>query len=170
MLLAQQPDFKYRAALPKVSSAGYYRINLQPALTAKAREDLADIRITDAGNNTIPYLKTGDLPPSDRSIFTAFAEVKTSDKTDTSTVYVVRNATGVAVHELWLRLKNTAVSRHITITGSDDLQKWFAISENIEMGTATTNDDKGYYQQSITFPASSYSYLKLVLITNTKAR
>jgi hypothetical protein len=167
--LAQTTGFKYKAALPKVDSAGYYRINLPPQVTAKANADLSDIRLSETGSGYVPYVKTGDLPADDRSKFTVFPQLKTDDKTDTSTIFVIANPTGGTVHQLWLKLKNTAVERQITITGSDDLHQWFAITENINMGTATANDDKGVYGLSIVFPASSYRYLKLVINNRHKS-
>ncbi|MES2275740.1 MAG: DUF3999 family protein [Bacteroidota bacterium] len=162
-LLAQQTTFKYKSELAGVDSAGYYRINLRPDLTAKAKTDLSDIRVAAPDGGFVAYVKAGDMPANSQYRFVTFPQVKTKDKQDTSTVFVVENPTDGPVKQLWLKLKNTAVERHLTLTGSDDLQQWFAIAENMNLGTAASTDDKGIYEQQLTFPASSYRYLKMVI-------
>jgi hypothetical protein len=44
--------------------------------------------------------------------------------------------------------------------GSDDLQQWFAIQEDIPLQEAVQNSE-GTYMQLLSFPASSYRYLKI---------
>lgn len=168
-LAAQQSPYKYRADVARVDSAGYYRINLSPGLTAKAKSDLSDIRLAGPSGNFVAYVKAGDMPASSHPAFINFPQVKTRDKADTSTLFVAENPTGGPINQLWLKLKNTAVSRHITLTGSDDLKQWFAISENMDMDPATTSDDKGEYGHQLQFPTSNYHYLKVEIANGHKS-
>ncbi|MDN3550430.1 DUF3999 family protein [Mucilaginibacter aquaedulcis] len=155
-----QRNFKYQATLPKVDSTGFYRISLQPALVAKARPDLADIRIIDAKGNFIPYITAGSLPQKDQKSFVVFTPVDARLATDTGTTFTVENKTGLALDRLWIRLQNTAVQRKVSLSGSDDLKQWFAIQEDIPLQEAVQNSE-GTYMQSLSFPASNYRYLKL---------
>src|SRR3954464_7488535 len=88
-----QKNFKYEAALPKVDSTGFYRISLQPALVAKAKADLSDIRITDAKGTFIPYIQAGSLPQKDQKSFVVFNQVDARLSTDTGTTFIVENKT-----------------------------------------------------------------------------
>ncbi|QKJ32371.1 DUF3999 family protein [Mucilaginibacter mali] len=168
-LAAQQAPFKYRADVAGVDSAGYYRINLSPELTARAKADLSDIRLAGTGGNFVAYVKNGDMPASGRPAFVNFPQVKTNSKPDTSTIFVAENPTGAPISHLWLKLKNTTASRRITLTGSDDLKQWFAISEDTGISPATAGDDKGVYQHQLQFPASNYRYLRVEIGNGKKS-
>ncbi|WP_290307502.1 DUF3999 family protein [Mucilaginibacter flavus] len=162
-----QKTFKYGAALQKADSTGFYRINLQPAFIAKAKGDMADIRITDAKGNFVPYIQAGSLPQKDQKSFVVFNTIDARLPTDTGTTYVVENKTGLPLDRLWIKLQNTAVQRKVNLVGSDDLKQWFAIQENIPLQEAVQNSE-GTYMQSLSFPASSYRYLKLLVDDKNK--
>ena len=162
-----QQNFKYQATLPKVDSTGFYRISLQPSLVAKAKSDLADIRIIDAKGNFIPYITAGSLPQKDQKSFVVFTPVDARLITDTGTTFTVENKTGLALDRLWIRLQNTAVQRKVNLAGSDDLKQWFAIQEDIPLQEAVQNSE-GTYLQSLSFPASNYRYLKLLVNDKNK--
>lgn len=155
-----QKNFKYKAALHKIDSNGFYRIGLQPELVAKAKPDLSDIRIADANGNFVPYIQAGSLPQKSQKSFVVFPEIRNTSKTDTSTVFIIENKTGLVLDRLWIRLQNTAVKRKVNLLGSDDLNQWFAIQEEIPLQEAVQNSE-GTYLQSLSFPASNYRYLKI---------
>lgn len=155
-----QKNFKYKAALQKIDSTGFYRIGLQPGLVAKAKPDLSDIRIADAKGNFVPYIQAGSLPQKSQKSFVVFPEISNTPKTDTSTVFIIENKTGLVLDRLWIRLQNTAVKRKVNLLGSDDLNQWFAIQEEIPLQEAVQNSE-GTYLQSLSFPASNYRYLKI---------
>ncbi len=157
-----QKTFKYGAALPKVDSTGFYRISLQPGFVAKAKSDMADIRIADAKDNFVPYIQAGSLPLKDQKSFVVFTPVDARLASDTGTTYAVENKTGLPLDRLWIRLQNTAVQRKVNLAGSDDLKQWFAIQEDIPLQEAVQNSE-GTYMQSLSFPASSYRYLKILV-------
>jgi hypothetical protein len=162
-----QKNFKYGAALQKIDSTGFYRINLQPALVAKAKPDLADIRIIDAKGSFVPYIQAGSLPQKDQKSFVVFNKIDTRLSTDTGTTFIVENKTALALDRLWIKLQNTAVQRKVNLLGSDDLQQWFAIQEDIPLQEAVVNSE-GTYMQSLSFPASNYRYLKILVNDKNK--
>lgn len=155
-----QKNFKYKAALQSIDSNGFYRIGLQPALVAKAKADLSDIRIADAKGNFVPYIQAGSLPQKSQKSFVVFPEISNTPKTDTSTVFITENKTSLVLDRLWVRLQNTAVKRKVNLLGSDDLNQWFAIQEDIPLQEAVQNSE-GTYLQLLSFPASNYHYLKI---------
>ena len=163
-----QKNFKYRAGLKKVDTTGFYRISLQPAFVAKAMPDKADIRIADTKGNFIPYIEAGSLPQKDQKSFVVFNAINARLPTDTGTTYTVENKTGLPLDRLWIRLQNTAVQRKVNLMGSDDLKQWFAIQEEIPLQEAVQNSE-GTYMQSLSFPASSYRYLKILVDDKRKA-
>lgn len=162
-----QKSFKYKAALQQVDSTGFYRINLKPGFVAKAKGDMADIRIADAKGNFVPYIQAGSLPQKNQQSFVVFNKINARLPTDTGTTYIVENKTGLALDRLWIKLQNTAVSRKVNLVGSDDLQQWFAIQEDIPLQEAVQNS-AGAYMQSLSFPASSYRYLKMLVNDKNK--
>jgi hypothetical protein len=157
-----QKGYKYGAALQKADSTGFYRISLQPGFVAKAKGDMADIRITDTKGRFVPYIQAGSLPLKDQKSFVVFNKIEASLPTDTGTTYVVENKTGLPLDRLWIKLQNTAVQRKVNLMGSDDLKQWFAIQEDISLQEAVQNSE-GTYMQSLSFPASSYRYLKILV-------
>jgi len=161
-----QKNFKYQAALPKIDSGGFYKIALQPAFIAKSNAQLTDIRIVNGKGNFVPYITAGNLPHPDNEKFIVFPEVVS--KKDTGSTFIVESKEKAPVNRLWLKLKSTAVQRTINLSGSDDLQRWFAIEENIPLQQAVLDND-GSYLQSIAFPASNYRYLKLLVNDKNKA-
>jgi hypothetical protein len=163
-----QKNFKYKAPLQKIDSTGFYRIAFQPALVAKAKADLSDIRIADAKGNFVPYVQAGSLPQKSQKSFMVFPVISVRSTADTGTTFTIENKTGLALDRLWIRLQNTAVKRKVNLLGSDDLNQWFAIQEDIPLQEAVQNSE-GTYLQSLFFPASNYRYLKLLVNDKNKS-
>jgi hypothetical protein len=108
----------------------------------------------------VPYIQAGSLPQKSQKSFVVFPEITSTPKTDTSTVFIIENKTGLVLDRLWIRLQNTAVKRKVNLLGSDDQSQWFAIQEDIPLQEAVQNSE-GTYLQSLSFPASNYRYLKI---------
>jgi hypothetical protein len=161
-----QKTFRYQAVLPKIDSGGFYKIGLQPAFIAKSNAELTDIRLVNGKGNFVPYITADNLPHTGNAKFVVFPEVVS--KKDTGTTFIVESKEKAPVNRLWLKLKSTAVQRTINLSGSDDLQRWFAIEEDIPLQQAVLDND-GSYLQSIAFPASNYRYLKLLVNDKNKA-
>lgn len=163
-----QKNFKYAAPIQKIDSTGFYKIGLSPTFVAKSTATLSDVRLTDSKGNYVPYINAENLPKTDHEQFVVFPEVQAKLKTDTGTTFIVESKEKLPVNRLWLKLKNTAVERTVNLSGSDDLGKWFAIDENVPLQKAVLNSD-GTYLQSLSFPASNYRYLKLLVNDKNKA-
>ena len=163
-----QRTFKYQAAIKMVDSAGFYKIELPATLIAKSKGDLSDIRLADTKGAFIPFITGGSLPQPKGQRFLTFAQVNFHPEPDTGTTFTIDCKGSTPVNNLWLKLNNTAVQRTVNLSGSDDLKKWFAIEEDVPLQTAVASD-QGTYLQSLSFPASSYRYLKLLVNDKHKA-
>jgi hypothetical protein len=166
-LFAQQ-TFKYRAALPKVDTSGFYALGLTPDILARSQSNLADIRVFGDGKFT-PYIFGSELPKKDQKSFVVFPQVNVDSKSDTATVFIVENKEHLIVNQLYLKLRNTAVDRTVNLSGSDDLNNWYAIKENLALSPASTVNDKGVDEQQLNFPYSTYHYFKIQIDHKNKA-
>jgi len=151
---------KYRAAVQKIDSPGFYKISLQPAFVAKSEAGLVDLRIENAKGQKIPYVNSSDVPVKPRQQFVTFPAIEKAAKTDSETTLVIENKATQPLRRMWLKLKNTNVSFIINILGSDDLHDWFAITDEIAPGQPDPGDN-GQAQIDFDFPASNYRYFKI---------
>lgn len=161
-----QYTFKYKAGLETPKQSGFYKISLQPNLLAQCKDDLTDLRIIDQQKNFIPYVRLESLP-SVKEDFINFPIIRKSEEKDSITSLVVENAKALLIRSLWLRLKNTAVSRSADLQGSDDNINWFAIKEDVFLQQSAGHTTNNYFQ-SLTFPASNYRYFKLIIHNKKK--
>ncbi|KIO77938.1 hypothetical protein TH53_06490 [Pedobacter lusitanus] len=167
-LFAQQ-TFRYQAALPKVDADGFYRIDLKPELIAKSAVNLNDIRILNQKKQFSPYIFGNQLVFKDLQSFIAFPKLKIDAAEDTVTTFIAENTARLIINQLSLQLRNTSVKRVVNLSGSDDLNKWYAVKENILLeaaGSGNTNNET--YQQQLNFPSSSYRYFKIKINNENK--
>lgn len=157
-----QQSFKYRAVLPKPQNSDFHVIGLSPQLLARANADLSDIRITAPGGKMVPYIFGNQLPSKGPQQFVPFKRIITPES-DTATNFVVENNEhSTAISQLLIRLRNTAVTRTADLAGSDDLENWYAIQENIVLERTGEGANKnGIYEQMLSFPSSNYRYFRI---------
>jgi len=164
-LFAQENAFKYKAAVQKIDSAGVYKIELSPDIIAKSNEALNDIRLMDSTGGFVAYALSSNIAVEKQDNFVVFPGMDAG--TDTATVYIAENSNKISIDELWLKLKNTEVSRTVNIAGSDDLKQWFAIKEDIDLQDAGSAGGPDY-EQSLNFPISNYRYFKIQVYGKNK--
>ncbi len=158
-LFAQQ-GFKYKAALKPVTTDGFYRVELQPDLVAQCQRSLADIRLRNEKGITVAYLLGNTLFEKKRSNYRELPAVTKSSVNDTLTLFIAENRDKLNISRLWLKLRNTAVNRNLSVLGSDNLTHWFAIKENIGL---QNNDNRkgGSFEELLLLPVSTYRYIKI---------
>lgn len=166
--LFAQSNFKYKSVLPVIDSSGFYKIHIDPYLVAKSNPNLSDVRITTGGDKFVPYINGNELPQMGKSDFIVFPVVNYKSKSDTGTVYVIDNRNSLTISRFWLQLRNTAVIRTVSLSGSDDLNNWYAIKENVLLEEAGAND-LGKYEQLLRFPSINYRYIKILINDKNKA-
>ncbi|HVU57623.1 MAG TPA: hypothetical protein VHD83_21315 [Puia sp.] len=162
--IARQDSFAYKAPLYTIERAGWYKIPLTPAIVAKSKENLSDIRIADPYGKLVPYVLQAALPLQGMSasvdFFIEFPILLSQKEADTYTNVVVRNISTRPVNSLQLYIRNTGVRRLFTLSGSDDRDHWYIIKEHIALGPGSA-DSTTYYIQRIDLPASNYKYFKV---------
>lgn len=163
-----QGTYKYRADIKKIDSSGVYKIELKHDLTAKSLENLNDIRLLDHNGKYVAYALSKDLLKKNSGSFVEFPEVSLNAVPDTATSYIADNQERLNISNLWIRLKNTAVNRSVNLSGSDDLKKWFAIKEDIQLEEAGSGK-KPDYEQLLSFPTSNYRYLRIQINGKNKS-
>lgn len=167
--LAAQQTFRYGAALQKVDSDGFYRISLSPEIVAKSKAGLADLRIMDDRQRFMPFMFGNQLILKDQASFILFPQLQHTTSADSVTTFIAENSLHLTVNHLYLKLRNTAVERIVNLSGSDDLEHWYAIKENISLADADAGlHDKGTYMQLLNFPSSTYQYLKIQVVNKNK--
>jgi len=163
-----QPKFKYKAAVNAVNTNRFYSIKLQPALTAKCQPSLADIRLVDEKGKVVPYLPGNALPLKQQVNYKELPRVIATTAKDSLSFYIAENKDGLSIDRLWIKLRNTAVNRTVNLLGSDDLQHWFAIKEQINL-QQTVAGNAGTFEDLLAFPASNYRYFKIQVNNNKLA-
>ncbi|MBK0380702.1 hypothetical protein [Mucilaginibacter segetis] len=165
-----QHTFKYRAVLPKPDTAGFYQINLPPAVIAKSKYDLSDLRILDGQGKFVPYVFGDLLKRNYRDSFISFPQIVPASQPDTVTTYIAENKLRSTINGLILKMRNTSVQRMVSVLGSDDMTRWYAITEDAQLGSAVPgNNADGNYEQLLNFPASTYHYFKIQVNNRQKA-
>jgi hypothetical protein len=160
-----QSTFTYQAEIEPVKKSGFYKIQLQPRLIAKGKNDLSDLRIIDQKNKYLAYAKV-QSSISQEEDFTPF-EILSLTSQDSVTTMILKNENRLLLTSLWLNFKNAAVFRRADVLGSDDQKDWFAIQEDILLSTSSiTRTDN--FLQSLSFPANRYMYFKVKIYNGKK--
>jgi len=159
--LSAQESFRFNAEIGKVPADGFYRIRLEPALIAKAKSNLADIRIVDDHKSFVPYVSQVSLPET-KATFSSLPILENQQTTDSTTSLLIQNKDRKLLQSIWLNLKNANVLRSADLSGSDDLKKWYAIEEGLILQN-TFSESKDQHFQAIHFPSSNYRYFRLLI-------
>lgn len=155
-------QFRNKAALEPVAKTGFYRIEVTPELSSYLKTDFSDLRIMDEGERQVPYVVKERVMMYYDTVFTKLSIISNKPGDSGRSTIVIKNEKDRMISSIGLVTRNNAVSRTIDISGSDDNNKWYSITEN---GTIekrfTQGSDK--YLQLISFPFSSYRYFRLTI-------
>jgi hypothetical protein len=159
--VAQQNKFRYKADVGKVDSSGVYSIRLSPKFIARSTsKEFSDIRLMDESDRFVAYSVVDTSYVGSIQTFMLFSEVKQKIVSDSSAAYIADADKQGSISQLWLTFKNTAVDRLANLSGSDDLQHWYAIKEGIEIQGSADNS-RTEYEQVLNFPRSNYRYYRV---------
>ncbi len=151
--------FDYESVLKTVDSNGYYKIFLPPQITSKLNADFTDIRIINAQEKEVPFIKIVDKKIETQK----YHHFKILEKK----YRAVKGYTKIAIHNprkeditnICLIVNNPQLQKTIKLAGSNDKKHWFEIHdfsfqpnlaevENIEL-------------RLIDFPITTYEYYEL---------
>ena len=159
---ANAQNFTIKAKLQPVTETGFYSIHISPQLSSYTTIDYSDLRIADDKDQFVPYIITSKKPAFVSLNYKKLPVVKNELTDSGRSVLIIENEKQSKISSLALLIRNAAVNRSASISGSDDSKQWFTISENINFENQTSNDtDK--YVQTINFPTSSYRFFKIII-------
>ena len=150
----------HKAVLQKVNTNGFYSININQELSSLLDPSLNDLRIVDENSNQIPYIINRTTPTSSNA-FKAF-QIHENNLKDSGKTHLVVQPGLSSINSIVLIIRNAAVSRTATLSGSDNMKNWFTIAEDILLAPSPS-DKNDRYALNLSFPVSSYKYLKLVI-------
>ena len=159
-----QSAYKYAAKLDEVKTPGFYQIELLPVIVSKLQPGFQDLRILDEKGNQVPYMLQSPWRDAEMKLSKAIdlPIVSKQVKAGEQTHVIAQNKFDSSINNLVIRLKNADATRTISISGSDNLNEWYIIKENLVLDRwyADTADT---YTRELTFPKSNYRYFKITI-------
>jgi hypothetical protein len=159
---ASAQSYKNKAKIDSVSQSGFYAIHVTPALSSLVKTDFSDLRIIDNKGNPIPYLLGSDIPMLDSARFMPLKILKNFVSDSGQSILIIENIPDGKMDGFYIRMKNAAVSRTISLSGSNDAIKWYSIVENIDLEKRFIQDHDSF-QEFISLPLSSYRYFSVII-------
>jgi hypothetical protein len=153
-------QFKASSPLPPVEKEGFYRVLLTPEISPFANEQFSNIRLTDEGGLEVPYLFAEQ--PSNR-IIQYFMEYKIERKlqlSDSCTIIIIKNPSDKPIRDISIRIKNAEISKNVTLYGSDDKSRWYAVKETFQLSNISSEISTSELK-IVDFPLSNYRYYKV---------
>jgi hypothetical protein len=157
-----QSSFAYKSHLAEIKSAGFYKIVLPPGVVSKCNNELNDIRILNSKGIQSPYILKSDQAKFEEKNFIELPIIDVRKEADKQTHIIIQNKLTRPIDQLLLVIKNTDAERTVTISGSDDQNKWFVIKENISLNNLFVQEQDRFIQ-SLSFPNSSYKFFEIII-------
>ena len=155
-------NFTEKANLQTITGSGFYSIPVTPELSSYATVNYSDLRIADDKNRFVPYIIISNRPSFITHNYSRLPIIKNELTDSGHSRLIIKNGRHEKISSLALLIRNAAVNRYATISGSDDQHNWFSILENINLEDRGGLDtDK--YVQTINFPPSSYRFFKIII-------
>jgi len=117
---AKAQQFREKANLQPVTANGFYSINITPELSSYTTVDYSDLRLADEKNQFVPYIIVSKQPSFSDHNYNKLPIVKNELNDSGQSVLVIKNELHKKVSSLALLIRNAAVTRNATISGSDD--------------------------------------------------
>src|SRR5450631_3862443 len=127
----QGQSIKYEAKIDPINKAGFYAIYVTPALSGYFKTDFSDLRINDEKNNPVPWILGSHISALNPDLFRPFKIISNRMIGSGKTMLIIENKPAAQIDAIYLRIKNAAVNRTLSLSGSEDMNNWFSIEENI---------------------------------------
>lgn len=159
---ASAQNFTYHATIDSVKTNGMHRIEVPPKVRQYAKVDMSDLRILDSARNEVPYILSNE--PIART-FTSFLEYKVLSneiKNNRFTKLTIEKTDKEPISNISLCIANTNIVKTCRLSGSDDMNHWYAVSDDQELSSLYDNTRTTIYK-SIYFPPVTYRYYQLFI-------
>jgi len=158
---AQQ--FAYAAKIDEIKTSGFYKIPILPQVNAKLQLSSFDLRIVNEQNKQIAYIIEQEEATFKTQHFIDFPILKKEKEKDKQTHITIANVTKQSINDLLLITANMQAKRFVNISGSNNLNDWYIIKENIELENYFGNN-QATFVQSIGLPTVNYAYFKITVL------
>ncbi len=162
---AQTEGYSYYSTIDSVKTSGFYNIVLAPPINAHLKTDYSDVRIIDNKNKWVPHIFHSPLNELSREVVMLDLKFTIPESNKINTVILMEAAQ--PLNNINIFIKNTEVQKFCTLSGSNDKQNWFVISDSILLAPHPTEKNTES-NLKIDFPRSNYSNLKLVINNRNK--
>jgi hypothetical protein len=161
VLTAQAQNYRERAALAVPQSDGFYSIGISPALSAHIGIELNDVRIMD-GKQQVPFI-IRNVSAAVTERFRDTLHIVQKRAGDSGISYIVfENPAGNALNECTLLIGSADAERSAVITGSNDGQRWFSVSEYVSIAPRPSGV-RYTYEQTLNLPKGNYRFYKVAI-------
>jgi hypothetical protein len=152
-------QFQTTGKIKEVTENGFHEIILSPEIRSYSKQDLSDIRIFNAKGNEVPYF----IQSNSEALLSSFEEYEIVSKTvfpKKSTSIVVSIPSVKNNNQLSLFIANADVEKNYSISGSNNLEEWFGISNSQTLYDLNSTTEASVVK-TISYPLSTYKYLKI---------
>lgn len=156
-------QFNWSATVKPIHDTGFTKVLLTADITSKLKQDFSDIRIKDQEKLDVPYLLYKDEAVHGLSRFVTYQMVASSLKRGCCSFITVRNSSGKPIDHIVLEVNNADASRKMTLSGSYDGNRWFAVKDNYHVETFNgffKGEKKTTSLIRFDFPLTDYTYYK----------
>lgn len=134
---------------------------LDTKLSAKmVSAQYADIRLVDNEGRDVPYIIQREVHGGGNRRFKEYEVVSKTLEPNKFTRLVIHNPLKTKINNFSLIVRNTTAYKLADLSGSDDQQNWFNISEEYTLSNMFNPEDVSV-EKSVEFPKSNYEYYKL---------
>jgi hypothetical protein len=157
---ANAQQFRHTAVLGGVKKDGFYSIPVSAELSSYLKTDLSDIRIADEKGQWVPHITR--WPRKNvviESILRDLTIIK-KERIVAATILIVSNKNKQNITNLIISIKNTSANRKAILSGGDDQNNWFTITDSIRLQPEASEDK---LILKIPFPSVNYSYFKVAI-------
>jgi len=149
----------FKGEINDVKQSGVNQITIALEIRAVAKNDLRYFRIIDRANNQVPYVIVDGH--ASKESYQPFAIISKENLQDSITSIIIQNEEKREISQFSLQIVNSALTKSYSVSGSNDAKEWFGLVENETLtnliaakGTSVT--------QTISFPANTYSFLRII--------
>ncbi|MFZ4797874.1 MAG: hypothetical protein ACOYMA_10290 [Bacteroidia bacterium] len=155
--------FTHSGNIEPVKVKSFYQIHLPNELRQFAQQNLSDVRILDKNKNQIPYKQN---VYNFQQEIKGFSELKYSN--DHNSVFIIEKGDTNYWNSFILKIKNNALTKQYTLSGSNDNENWYAITDTNTF-TLSNNMYSSETYQLIEFPQVDYQFIKLIIDNSVSA-
>ncbi|MDQ3108693.1 MAG: hypothetical protein M3R17_02265 [Bacteroidota bacterium] len=155
--------FHWESPVDAVGADGYYRILLQPDVTAKLQTHFSDVRIYDQDNVETSYLIYKDEATQGVDRFVTYQIVDKHYSNGCCSHITVKNSLENPIDHIVLEVNNAQAKREMTLTASYDGEHFFALVDHFTVASFNTYNKGERKTTSLLrfdFPFTDYKYYR----------